>query len=407
MFKKDSSFLATVDIGSTKICALIGEVGEGGNLRVKGMGTSVSSSVKKSGPENPVELTSSIKRAMLRAERMSGMVAEQCVLSFSAPFVRSEVGEAEMEVDPTRNLQTEDVSQLLDHIAGRLKKPGEKIAHLVPLFFQLDGQDYFSEPVGQRGQILKARVLLVTIAEEIYNQFVKCAARAGIKIMEYVVPALANFKLLGEKLKTKNLLVVDIGGKFTEISYFRQQTLSGYSVLPIGSAHITNDLAFGLDISLQEAERLKILHGQLVEEAQELPEEYLEIDSVEEGGQPRKISKNFLNEIISARVREIFKKVRGEVEKMVFAEKVEEVVLTGGGSLLKGIEDLAEKILGIQTSREKIVFANELVSSPVYNVGVGLVLYGLKKGWLRPVAVPRNFFYQMIGETKRWFQEFF
>lgn len=406
MFKKITNYLAALEIGTTKITGLIGELDELGNINVKGLGSGVFNGLKKNGLEDPVEVTASIKRAMLRAERMAGVVAEQCLLSFSGSFIRLEIGESELELGSDFLVHEEDPGQLIDHIGGQLKKNNEKILHLIPLNFQVDGQDFSTPPVGEMGKVFKARVLAVLAVEDIFSQIVKCCQRAGIKVAQVVWSVLAGFEALSESLQEKNILLIDCQGKCTAIGFFRNGVLSGGAVIGFGGNHITSDIAYGLEVSPAEAERIKILFG-TAEKSETGETEFLNISEKELLPGSKKISGKFLGEIIDSRLREIFKQVKNEIEKMPNSQLIEEVVLSGGGSLLRGIEKTAEKVLNLSVEKGSSRFIDELVSSPIYATASGLIFYGIKRELVKPPVVTKNFFYQMVGETKRWFQEFF
>lgn len=396
--------MATLDIGTSKICATFGELTETGQMRVKGLGTSISSGIKNSGIENAVEVTASIKRAMLRAERMCGLVADQVLLSFSGAFFRFEIGEGELGLAQDFEVHQEDSGQLVEHIGKQLKKTGEKILHLVPLFFKVDGAPPCGNPVGLSGKILEARVLAILVNEEVHSQFIKCCQRAGIKVSETIFPILANYELLSERLKNKNILIVDCGGKVTEVGLFKNKNLTGAAVIKIGSAHISQDIAFALEISLPEAEKIKVFE---TEKETARGDGFIRI---EEKGQEKekKIPFKFVKEIITARLREIFKLVKAELNQMIESPTLEEVILTGGGSLLSGVEEIASQVLGLPVNTERIKFNEELVASPVYAVVGGLLFYGARKGLVKAVAPSsKNIIYQMVGETKKWFQDFF
>jgi len=377
---KNENILVGLDIGTTKICAIVGEVVDDKRIDIMGLGTADSKGLKKGMVVNIDDTVQSIKRAVEEAELMAGVEINSVYTGIAGGHIQGLNGHGVIAVKEGE-ISAGDIERVID-AAKVVSIPSDReILHVIPQEFVVDGQDGIRDPLKMSGTRLEVGVHIVTGAVTSAQNIVKCIKSAGLATHEIILQPLASSEaILTQDEKDLGVLVVDIGGGTTDIAIFLDGAVRHTSVIPLGGHHLTHDIAIGLRTSPLEAEKIKIRHGcaltELVKE-----NETLEVPGV--GGRtPRIMSRQMLSEVIEPRVEEIFTLVASEVEKAGFEEKIPSgVVLTGGSSLMPGMIDLSEQILNLPTrvgAPSNLGGLIDMVRSPIYATGVGLILYAYR-----------------------------
>jgi cell division protein FtsA len=378
--RKDN-IVVGLDIGTTKICAVVSEIGEGiGTVDIIGIGTSPSRGLKKGIVVNIENTVESIKRAVEEAELMSGVEINSVYTGIAGSHIRGFNSRGVIAVKD-HEVRKADIRRVIEAAKAVAIPMDREVLHVLPQAFVVDDQEGIKDPLGMSGVRLEAEVHIITGAVTSAQNIVKCVNRAGLEVLDIILQPLASGEaVLTSEEKELGVAVVDIGGGTTDLAIFVEGSIWHSAVLAIGGNHLTNDIAIGLRTPAQEAERIKIRYG-CAKASMVRDEETVEVPSV--GGRPpRKLSRTLLAEIIEPRAEEIFTLVAREIRRAGYEEKIAAgVVLTGGTAMLEGLVDVAEHILdlpvrkGIPTDVGGLVDA---VSSPMYATGVGLILYALR-----------------------------
>ncbi|MCI0526512.1 MAG: cell division protein FtsA [Nitrospira sp.] len=380
MGRKDN-IVVGLDIGTTKICAVVSEMGEGtGTVDIIGIGTSPSRGLKKGIVINIESTVESIKRAVEEAELMSGVEINSVYTGIAGSHIRGFNSRGVIAVKD-HEVRKADIRRVIEAAKAVAIPMDREVLHVLPQAFVVDDQEGIKDPLGMSGVRLEAEVHIITGAVTSAQNIVKCVNRAGLEVLDMILQPLASGEaVLTSEEKELGVAVVDIGGGTTDLAIFVEGSIWHSAVLAIGGNHLTNDIAIGLRTPAQEAERIKIRYG-CAKSSMVRDEETVEVPSV--GGRPpRKLSRTLLAEIIEPRAEEIFSLVAREIRRAGYEEKIAAgVVLTGGTAMLEGLVDVAEHILdlpvrkGIPMSVGGLV---DVVSSPMYATGVGLILYALR-----------------------------
>ncbi len=345
MPRRSSDIIVGLDIGTTKIAAVVGEMGPDG-LDIIGVGTHPSRGLKKGVIVNIDSTVASIKQAILEAESMSGCEISQVYVGIAGGHIKGvnstgTVAIKDKEVRPT------DVAKVLE-LARAIALPVDRhIIHVLPQEYKIDGQDGVREPLGMCGVRLEARVHIVTAAAAAAQNIIKCCTRCDLEVLDIVLEPLASGEaVLEDDEKGLGVALVDIGGGTTDIAIFTEGAVAHTSVIPIGGHQLTSDIAFGLRTPPHEAEKIKIRSGCALA-AMVGEDETLEVASV--GGRaPRVLSRHMLcRDIIQPRIEEIFSFVKAEIVRLGCDDLLASgAVITGGTTQLAGMTELGEEILG-------------------------------------------------------------
>ncbi|MEK7286490.1 MAG: cell division protein FtsA [Nitrospirota bacterium] len=408
---KHGNHLVGLDIGTTKICVIVGEVVGDKRIDIIGIGTHPSKGLKKGMVINIDSTVESVKRAVEEAENMAGVEINSVYTGIAGGHIQGLNGKGVIAVKEGE-ISRSDIERVLD-AAKVVSIPSDReILHVIPQEFIVDGQDGIRDPLGMSGTRLEACVHIITGAVTSAQNIVKCVQRAGLETMEVVLQPLASSEaVLSAEERDLGVLVVDIGGGTTDMAIFVEGAVRHTAVLPIGGNHLTNDIAIGLRTPIQEAEKLKIRHGcaltELVKE-----NETVEVSGV--GGRPARImSRQLLSEIIEPRAEEIFTLVAAEIEKAGFEDKVPSgVVLTGGSSLTPGMAELCEQVLNLPTrigAPSDMGGLIDIVRSPIYSTGVGLLLYAYKNQEKKMAVSHKSggLLSRIKEKMKEWAKDFF
>jgi len=375
-----------LDVGTTKICAVVGEV-SGSNACVTAIGSAPSTGLGKGVVINIESTVNSIKKAVKDAEAMAGLEIKSVYVGIAGGHIKGfesygAVGIKGKEVKP------QDVERAIDSASVVYVPLDREVLHVIPTEFILDGQDGIKDPVGMAGVRLEVKVHIVTGAVSSVQNLLKCCEKAGVDVIDIVLEPIASAAaVLTEDEKDLGAALVDIGGGTTDIAIYKDGSLRHTAVLALGGNHFTNDIGIGLRIPVQEAERIKKKYGcaitSMVDEAEEM-------DVAGADKQVRKIPRKYIAEIIQPRCEELIELIKREIENSspTLTGGLSGVILTGGASLLTGLDRLMEANLGLSVrigmpegieancaSNSPLLQSN--VNNPMYSTGIGLILYNM------------------------------
>jgi len=406
-------YIVGLDVGTTKVCAVIGEPGEDKALEIIGVGLAESHGQKKGSVVDVDSTVDSIKAAIEEAELMAGISVDRAYVGIAGAHIRGFNSRGAVTVNGrARQITEEDIRRVID-AARALELPSDReILHLLPREFSVDEQGDIVDPLGMTGSRLEVDVHLVIGALSSIQTLVTCVNRAGVEAHAVVLEQLAsNEAVLTDDERELGVALIDVGGGTTDLICLVEGSVCHTAVLPAGGDHMTNDIAVGLNTPLAEAELLKARYG-CVEPSLIDPEQAVEAPGI--GGRgPRLLPRSRLCEILQPRAVEILDMVSDELARAGFLNQLNAgLVLTGGGSLIEGLAELAEQRFGLPvrlgqpTGVEGLV---DIVSSPIYSTAVGLVLYG---HYNRDVAgyfgrEGGGFLGRTAGRVSRWLSELF
>jgi cell division protein FtsA len=407
---KSGDVLVGLDIGTTKICAIVGEITDEG-IDIIGIGTHPSKGLRKGVVVNIDATVASIKRAIEEAEHMAGCEISTVYTGIAGGHIKAFQSHGVVAVKD-KEVRPQDVDRVIEQAKAVAIPLDREVIHVLPQEFVVDDQDGIKDPIGMSGVRLEAKALIVTGAVSSAQNIVKCAQRTGLNVSDIVLQPLASsLATLCEDEKELGVCLVDIGGGTTDIAIFHDGSIRHTAVISLGGNHLTNDVAIGLRTPTHEAERIKKQYGHA--NAKKVDgSETIEVPSVG-GGAPRILSRHILAEIIEPRVEEIFMLVQHEIQRAGMEELLASgVVITGGSTLLEGMAEMAEEVLGMPVRRgmpRHIGGLVDVVKSPMYATAVGLVIYGAKQRIGSPYFKIReeNVYRKVKDRMKQWLGEIF
>lgn len=372
-----------LDIGMTKICAIVAEVTEENTVNVVGVGSSPSRGLRKGVVVNIESTVESIKKAVEEAELMAAVQINSVYTGIAGSHIASESTHGVVALKK-QEVTRADVQRAVEAARGGAVVPHDRrILHVLPREFIVDDQEGIREPMGMSGSRLEVDVHIVTGAVTSAQNLIKSVNRAGLDVVDVVLQPLASSEaVLTAEEKELGVAMVDLGGGTSDLAIFMDGSIRHSAVLPIGGQHLTTDIAIGLRTSQSDAEKIKIRHGvSLTEMVKDV--ETIEVPSV--GGRPpRTIDKHMLIEIIEPRVEEMFDLVRREIRRVGYEGMlVAGAVVTGGTSLLEGMPEAAERVLDLPVRRgvpTGVGGLSDIVSNPMFATGVGLILHAHRYG---------------------------
>ena len=377
-----SKYIAGLDIGTTKIAAIIAEVNGSPEPTIIGVGTSPSDGLRKGVVVNLEKTIRSIRAAIEEAERMAGVQIDEVFAGIAGDHIRSINGRGVVAVaGPNNEITPADIRRVIDAAKAVALPIDREILHILPQEFIVDDQHGIKDPVGMSGVRLEVEVHIVTGAITSAQNIYRSISRAGMQTMDLVLEPLASsYSVLGEDEKELGVIVMDLGGGTTDIAMFFEECIRHTVVIGLGGKNITNDLALGLRTPVEQAENIKIQHGCAIRKPG-FRDETIQVPGV--GGRPeRRISKAYLVDIIQPRMEEILTLAHREIKKSNHVHLMTAgLVLTGGGSLLEGTVELAEEIFDMSVKLgvpNRFNGLTDLAQSPIHATGVGLVHYGIK-----------------------------
>ena len=400
--------VAGLDIGTTKVCAVVGEVGEGGDVHIAGVGTTPSLGIRKGVVIDIDATTRAIVEAIERAERMAGVKVDALYVGVSGEHIASTNSRGIVAVSRgDHEIGLADVERVIDAARmAALPASDRELVHLLPRGFVVDGHDGVHNPVGMYGARLEVEAHIVTGTSTVLANLLKCVQRAGFEVEDVVLEPLASAEaVMTTPERELGVVIADIGGGTTSLGVFAGGGLCHTAILPVGGHHITSDVAVGLRTPVAEAEKLKIRYGAVsVQETKE--GELMEVFNVGDR-EPRILPRQLLYEIIEPRLTEICSLLRVQIRRSGYGHLVPAgIVLTGGTALLKGITRfLSEKLelparIGVP---EQVGGLVDAVNSPIYATGVGLVLYGVHHAGRKSVRATNGA--GLWGRMRGWVRE--
>ena len=402
-----------LDIGTTKIAAVITHIEEDGKPTVIGVGTSVCDGLKHGVVVNLEKTVEGIERAVSNAELMAGVNIDNAFVGVAGDHIKSLNSHGVIAVSRTdHSITDKDIERVID-AAKAIRLPDEReIIHVIPQEYIVDNQNGIKNPLDISGVRLEAEVHIVTGMMTSLQNVVKCVNRAGIEVIELVLQPLASsYAVLSVDEKELGCAVLDIGGGTTDLAIFNNDAIRYTSIIAIGGKNVTSDIAIGLRTPVEQAEAIKKEYGCALKSM--IPKQQT-IDVPGTGDrEPRAISLNMLGAIIEPRMEELFVLAKKEIEKNNYSELLGAgIVLTGGASLLKGSAELAEQVFDMPVKvgyPRGLTGITDIIDNPSYATALGLILYGIEERstseQFRTGGRPGSFSRTVEG-VKKWFKDF-
>lgn len=405
--KPHKNLIVALDIGTSKIAALVGEVSPDNQIEVIGFGTHPSRGLKRGVVVNIESTVQSIQRAIEEAELMAGCDIHSAFAGIAGSHIRSLNSHGIVAIRD-REVHQSDIDRVIDAAKAVAIPADQKILHILPQEFIIDNQEGVREPVGMSGVRLEAKVHIVTGAVSAAQNITKCIRRCGLQVGDIVLEQLASsHAVLTDDEKELGVCMIDIGGGTTDIAIFTEGAIRHTAVIPIAGDHVTNDVAVALRTPTQYAEQIKIQHGAAVPSMVD-PEETIHVPSVAKRP-PKEIQKKALAQVIGARYEELFELILAELRRSGFEDLIAAgIVFTGGASRVPGCIELAENIFQMPVRLGMPQHVNGLVDvrdNPIFATGVGLLLHGHQSQMNNAAAVDLGANATGLWQRmKSWFQ---
>jgi cell division protein FtsA len=404
--KLDKNLIVGLDIGTSKVVAIVGEVSDQG-IEVVGIGSHPSRGLKKGVVVNIESTVQSIQRAVEEAELMAGCEVRSVFTGIAGSHIRSLNSHGIVAIRDNE-VSVADVDRVIDAARAVAIPADQKILHILPQEFIIDNQEGIPDPIGMFGVRLEARVHMVTGAVSAAQNIVKCVRRCGLEVDDVILQQLASAQaVLTEDEKQLGICLVDIGGGTTDIAVFNNGAIYHTAVIPIAGDQVTNDIAVALRTPTHHAEDIKIKYACALSQLA-ADQETIEVPSVGERP-PRRLDRQNLANVVEPRYEELFSLVHEELKRSGFEELIAAgVVLTGGAAKMDGAIELAEEVfhapvrLGVP---QGVVGLLDVVKNPIYATGVGLLLFGHKQAQSGAQPLPGDSGVKGLWERmKQWFQ---
>ncbi len=378
--KIEKNLIIGLDIGTSKVVAIVGEIKIDGGIEIIGIGSHPSRGLKKGVVVNIESTVQSIQRAVEEAELMAGCEINSVFAGIAGSHIRSLNSHGIVAIRDKEVTQG-DVERVIDAARAVAIPADQKILHILPQEFIIDEQEGIRDPIGMSGVRLEARVHMVTGAVSAAQNIVKCVRRCGLEVDDLILEQLASsYSVLSEDEKELGVCLVDIGGGTTDMAVFTGGAIRHTAVIPIAGDQVTNDIAVALRTPTQHAEEIKIKYACALTQLA-TSDETIEVPSIGDRP-PRRLSRQTLAEVVEPRYEELMTLIQAELRRSGFENLIAGgVVLTGGSSKMEGVIDLAEEVfhmpvrLGVPQYVSGLV---DVVRNPIYSTGVGLLLFGQK-----------------------------
>ncbi|MFZ3088063.1 MAG: cell division protein FtsA [Methylotenera sp.] len=405
--KEDKNLIVGLDIGTSKIVAIVAELQPEGTLKVIGLGQHISRGLKKGVVVNIESTMQSIQRALEEAELMADCKINNVYTGIAGSHIKSLNSHGMVKIKDAEVSQM-DVDRVIETARAIALPADQQILHILTQEFIIDGQEDVREPLGMSGMKLEVKVHIVTGAVAAAQNIVKCIKRCGIEVSDLILQPLASsLAVLTEDEKELGVCLVDIGGGTTDIAVFKQGAIRHTAVVPIAGDQMTNDVAVAFRTPTQSAEEIKIKHGCALRQLAD-PREIVEVPGVD-GRDPRQLSVQTLAEVLEPRIVELYELVLNELRRSGMEEMIASgIVITGGSAMMRGMVELGEEIfhMPVRLGMPRYVGGlSEVVSNPRYATGVGLVLMG-KQQLERHLngQLESSSFGRILEKMKSWFQ---
>ena len=405
--RRQEDIIVGLDIGTTKICAVVGEV-SGSDINIIGIGTHPSIGLRKGVVINIESTVESIKKAVEEAELMAGCEISSVCAGIAGGHITGFNSRGIVAIKGSEISQN-DVERVIDAARAVAIPMDREVIHVLPQEFIVDDESGIQNPVGMAGVRLEAKIHIVTGAVASAHNIVKCANRSGLDVSDIVLESLASGEaVLTDEEKQVGTALLDLGGGTTDLAVFSEKNIKHTFVLALGGNNLTNDISVGLRSPQAEAEKIKKKYGTCL--ARNIgSDETIEVSGMG-GRDPRKLPRQILGEILEPRLEEIFELTYRELYRARMENTIPcGVVLTGGTSLLEGVSDVAESVFKLPARigrPQGIKGLVDVVNNPMYATGVGLVLFGARNKDAKKFRIrDKNIFNRVMARMKKWFKE--
>ena len=403
-----NEIIVGLDIGTTKICAVVGEA-QPGAIEIIGIGSHPSEGLRKGVVINIEKTVNSIKEAIEEAETMAGCEISSVYAGIAGGHIKGFNSHGVIALKD-KEVTQKDIDRVIEAASAVAIPMDREVIHILTQEFIVDEQDGIIDPLGMSGVRLEAKIHIVTGAVTSAQNIIKCANRAGLDVCDIVLQSLASSEaVLSDEERNLGVALIDFGGGTTDMAIFSRGSIKHTSVLPLGGNNLTYDISIGLRTARAEAEKIKVKYGCALS-SMIGRDETIEVPGVG-GRKPRVLSRQILGEILEPRVEEIFsllhnEMIRSENEHLINSG----VVITGGSAELAGVTEVAEQVYNAPTRTgypEGIGGLVEVVNKPMYATAVGLVLYGAKriKEGKKFRIRDTNIFSRVMERMKKWFKD--
>lgn len=407
-----SDLIVGLDIGTTKICAVVGQLNEAGSIEVVGIGNSVSTGLRRGVVVNIEQTVQSVRKAVEEAELMAGCEINSVYVGIAGGHIMGINSHGVIAVKGGEVSQR-DIERVLDAARAVAIPADREVIHILPQEYTVDNQNGIADPLGMAGIRLEVRVHIVTGAISSAQNIVRSCHRSQLEVSEIVLESLASAKaVLTDEEREIGVALVDLGGGTTDIAVFANNAIKYTDVLSLGGQNLSNDIAFGLRTPLASAEKIKIKYGCALTELVHA-DEYIEVPSVG-GRESRRLTRQVLAEICEPRMEEILYLVDQSLVRSGYKDLIGAgVVLTGGTALIEGCQELGEQIFNLPTRigyPRNVGGLKDVVNSPKFSTAVGLLCYGAEKetSGQKKFTSSRNessIFDNLLARMKKWFAD--
>lgn len=404
--KPNKDLMVGIDIGTSKVVAIVGEVATDGSLNIIGLGAHPSQGLKRGVVVNIESTVQSIQRAVEEAELMAGCQIYSAYTGIAGSHIRSINSHGIVAIRDHEVTQL-DVDRVIEAAKAVAIPADQKILHILPQEFIIDNQDSIREPIGMSGVRLEAKVHIVTGAVSAAQNIVKCLKRCGLTASDIVLEQFASSQsILTDDEKQLGVCMIDIGGGTTDIAIFTNGSIRHTAAIPIAGDQVTNDIAIALRLPTRNAEDIKLKYACALQDLADVNQMIDLPSAAERTG--RHVSKRALAEVVEARYEELFSLVATEIRRSGLEDSiVAGVVLTGGASKVQGAAELAERVFKVPVrvgAPQNVTGLNAVMNNPIYATGVGLLLYGMQQNDNLRENVTQPTIKSLWGRMKGWFQ---
>jgi cell division protein FtsA len=400
------NLVVALDIGTSKVVVLVGEMTMDGQLEIIGHGCAASHGLKKGVVVNIDATVQSIQKALEEAELMAGCQIYSAFTGVAGNHIRSLNSHGIVGIR-NREVSQQDIDRVIDAAKAVAVPADQQILHVLPQEFLIDTQEGIKDPIGMTGVRLESRVHMVTSSVSAIQNLIKCVQRCGLVVSEVILEQLASsYAVLSDDEKDLGVCLIDIGGGTTDIAVFIDGAIRHTAVIPIAGDQVTNDIAVALRTPTQTAEAIKIQYGNALSES--IENTMIDIPALGERSS-REISRLMLSNVMEARYDELFSLVKSELRRSGFDELIcSGIVLTGGASKVEGAIPLAERVfnLPVRLGLPQGLLGNpEILNNPIYATAVGLLIYGQKQSdYGRADTALKANIKTVVTRMKSWFQ---
>lgn len=402
--KTDRNLLVGLDIGTTKVAAIVGEYRGGDEIEIIGIGTAPSKGLKRGIVVNLESTVHSIQRAVEEAELMAGCQIKSVFAGIAGSHIKSLNSHGIVAIKE-KEVTQHDIDRVIDSARAVAIPADQKILHILPQEFVIDQQEGIKEPIGMSGIRLEAKVHMVTSSVSAEQNIVKCIRRCGLDVDDIVLEQLASCSaVLTDDEKDLGVCLIDIGGGTTDLAIFSEGAIKHTAVIPIAGDQVTNDIAVALRTPTKNAEDIKRRYACALTQLAD-PGQIIDVPSIGDR-EPRKISAQNLAEIVEPRYEELMLLVQAELRRSGYEDLIAAgMVITGGSSQVKGLNELAEEIFHMPVRMGVPLHVSgltDVAQSPIYSTAVGLLMYG-KDHYGRSIGINEDGM-DLFSKIKSWFQ---